>query len=87
MKPPTPTPDVRGLTTESRAETTVPTALIQQAGPEEIEDSQPSSSFSSNANLSRMPQEGKDGSWKDHPSHKLYQTQSVNHNDINLPET
>ncbi|KAK5050738.1 hypothetical protein LTR84_003297 [Exophiala bonariae] len=69
------------------AKTTVSTVCPNTAASEDTEASQPPSSFSSAASISRLPREGKDGSWKHHPSHKLYQSQDINHLEIDLPDT
>jgi hypothetical protein len=80
-------PYLRGLPKESRDKTTVAATVTTEAEPEEPKGRRPSISFYPGVGSHGIPQEGKDGSWKDHPSHRLYQSQGINHNDINIPDT
>lgn len=82
-----PRPSLRGLQKESRDKTAVTATVASHPEPKEPRGRRPSTSLYPGAGPHGIPLEGKDGGWKDHPSHMLYQTQGINHNDINIPDS
>ncbi|KEF53845.1 uncharacterized protein A1O9_10247 [Exophiala aquamarina CBS 119918] len=79
---------LKGLPKDSRDKTTVTTTatVTPNTEPRESRGRRPSISLYPGTGPHGIPLEGKDGGWKDHPSHMLYQTQGINHNGINIPD-